>query len=509
MSFAKAYSAQTIGLDAHIIDVEVDLLQGLHAFSIVGLPSKAVEESRDRVAAAVKNCGYTSPKKRNQKVVIALAPANLKKEGPAFDLAIALAYLLAVGEIKFNPENKIFLGELSLDGRVRPIRGVLPLVQLAKQQGFTHVFVPHENGREAALISGIHIYAVTTLTAVINHLQAEKSADKDPLKPLPVTKIKYPPISNQVDLADIKGNETAKRGLLIAASGGHNLCFYGPPGTGKTMLARAFPTILPHLNSREVLEVTSIHSIIGDNTLHTSAPFRTPHHTASYVSIVGGGTIPKPGEVTLAHRGVLFLDEFPEFDRRVIEALRQPLEDGAVSISRASGSTIFPAQFILLAAMNPCPCGNFGSEKECSCSASDLARYRRKLSGPIIDRIDMWIPVAKVDHQKLSEKNSQTVTSAKLRQKVEKARRIQLTRFAKSKTKHNANMTARAIEKYAELDPAAQELLVASAQKLGLSARTHHRLIKLARTIADIEESAVIEAGHILEALQYRPREMN
>jgi magnesium chelatase family protein len=508
MGFAKVYSAQTIGLDAHIVDVEVDLLQGLHAFSIVGLPSKAVEESRDRVAAAVKNCGYTSPKKRNQKVVIALAPADLKKEGPAFDLAIALTYLLAVGEIKFNPEKKIFLGELSLNGKVRAIKGVLPLVRLAKQQGFTHVFVPYDNGREAALINGIHVYAVKTLTEVINHLQAEQSTSKDALTPLPTTKIEYPPTGNQTDLADIKGNEAAKRGLLIAASGGHNLCFYGPPGTGKTMLARAFPTILPHLSSKEVLEVTSIHSIMGDNRLHTTAPFRTPHHTASYVSIVGGGTVPKPGEVTLAHRGVLFLDEFPEFDRRVIEALRQPLEDGAVSISRASGSTIFPAQFILLAAMNPCPCGNFGSEKECSCSASDLARYRRKLSGPIIDRIDMWIPVAKVDHQKLSEKNSQAIPSSKLRQTVERVRRTQQNRFAKTNIKHNANMNARAIEKYAELSSAARELLVASAQKLGLSARTHHRLIKLARTIADIEESVMIESEHILEALQYRPREL-
>ena len=526
MGFAKTYSAQPSVLGARIIDVEVDISKGLNNLTIVGLGDKSVGESRDRVSSAIKNSGFKSPKQCNQKVVISLAPADLKKEGPVFDLAMAIAYLTANEEIDFDPEKKIFLGELSLDGNLRKISGVLPAVAEAKKKGFTEIFLPKENAREAALIADILIYGAETLEEVITHLafdgrkrsrrlESENRFHKDEqkIKNQPQTKIECPDEENEIDFSDVVGQESAKRGLEIAAAGGHNIAMYGPPGTGKTMLAKAFSGILPPLSFEEILEITGIHSVAGTlrGDLVSAPPIRAPHHTASYVSLVGGGTVPKPGEVTLAHRGVLFLDEFPEFDKKVLETLRQPLEEREISISRARGSITFPANFILIAAMNPCPCGNYGSKtKECICRAIDLLKYQRKISGPIMDRIDMWVEVSQINHADLSGRKSdnQIKSNPKIRARIADARKMQAERFAKlrRKIKTNSDMNSKDISNLIELSKEVKGVLDQSAVRLDLSARAYHRVIKLARTIADLEKSEQIKLPHILEALQYRPK---
>ncbi|HEY4517350.1 MAG TPA: YifB family Mg chelatase-like AAA ATPase [Candidatus Paceibacterota bacterium] len=512
MPFAKVYSAQPTLLGASIITIEVDLTRGLHAFSVVGLPDKAVEESKDRVSAAIKNSGFKSPKNKNQKVVISLAPADIKKEGPLFDLPIALSYLLACEDISFKPAGKIFLGELSLDGEVRSVRGVLPSIVKAKEAGFKEAYVPKDNAREAALVEGITIFPVENLSELIAHLDVKNPKHKK-LKPKKPTEISYDQPEGEIDISDIRGQETAKRALLIAAAGGHHMVMYGPPGTGKTMLAKALAGILPPLPLSEVLEATTIYSVAGNlgEGLITYPPFRSPHHTSSYVALVGGGTFPRPGEITLAHRGILFLDEFPEFDRRVIETLRQPLEERTVSISRAKGSATFPANFILVAAMNPCPCGNYGSAKECTCSAITLEKYRRKISGPIIDRIDMWVEVGTVPHETLTSAPPESRISPNLRRIVGKAREKQLQRFKESGRKITANseMNVRDLGKLIELSPEVEEILEKANRQLSLSPRAYHRIIKLSRTIADLDDSEQIEPSHILEALQYRPRKIS
>jgi len=509
MSFAKTYSAQPSVLGAKIIDVEVDISKGLNAFTVVGLGDKSVEESKDRMASAIKNSGFKSPKQSNQKVVISLAPADLRKEGPVFDLAMAMAYLLANEEIFFESENKLFLGELSLDGQLRRISGVLPAVAEAKRRGFTEVYLPKDNAREAALISDVSIFGAESLEEIVGHFSIKESKIKSQSK----TQTERLEIENNIDFSDVVGQEGAKRGLEIAAAGGHNIAMYGPPGTGKTMLAKAFSGILPPLSFEEVIEITSIHSVAGTlkGDLVSTPPVRSPHHTASYVSLVGGGSIPKPGEVTLAHRGVLFLDEFPEFDKKVLETLRQPLEEREISISRARGSITFPANFILIAAMNPCPCGNYGSKtKECICRALDLLKYQRKISGPIMDRIDMWVEVSQINHTALSGQKSdgQNKQNPEIRNRISQARLKQKNRFVslKRNIKTNSEMNSKDISNLIDLSKEVKDILDKSAVKLALSARAYHRVIKLARTIADLEQKENIELPHILEALQYRPK---
>ena len=523
MSFSRVYSAQTHLLKGKIVTVEVDITKNtLHAFTLVGLPDKAVDESKDRMSSALKNSGFDSPKNQNQKIVISLSPADLKKEGPYFDMAIALAYLLSAEEINFDPEYRIFLGELSLNGDLRPIKGALPLAQEAKKLGFKEIFLPIDNADEAALVDGIIIYGAKNLKEVIDHIYTPNKdkkgnpieKDRPKINPQPKTEIHHEEKTNIIDFSDIKGQEGAKRGLEIAASGGHNIAMSGPPGTGKTMLARVFSQILPDLQKDDCLEITGIHSIVGllEDKIITEPPFRAPHHTASYVSMIGGGANPKPGEVTLAHRGVLFLDEFPEFEKRVLESLRQPLEDNIVSISRARGSAIFPSNFILVAAMNPCPCGNKGNkQKECICKPMDLDRYKRKLSGPIMDRVDIWVTVGNVDYDKLSNSIQEGEKTNVIKERVKKARDIQTKRFKNAPRKINTNseMNVKELNIYAPLDESTKKLLNQSAEQLQLSARAYHRTIKLARTIADLDGSESIKSSHILEALQYRPREVS
>lgn len=509
MHFARVFGAQPALPRATIVSVETDMTKGLHAFSIVGLPDKSVAEARDRVASAIKNTkvngeSFNSPKSTNKKIVISLAPAELKKEGSVFDVPAALSYLLASHQIQFSPQKKIFIGELSLDGELRPIRGALSIARAAKEEGFTEIFVPSENADEAALVSGIAVYPVSNLHDLVAHISlgdfsiprhraARKSRDEE---------------NDAFD--DIRGQESAKRALEIAVAGRHNIALYGPPGTGKTMLARAATSLLPDLAEEEMLEVTTIHSLAGTaQKAITRPPFRSPHHTSSYAAIIGGGSIPRPGEVTLAHRGILFADEFPEFHRDVVNALREPMEDRVVSVARAKSSAVFPANFMLIAALNPCPCGFWGSDR-CQCMPHLVEKYRRKISGPIADRIDMWVTVPEIPPESLSKKGKKlSGETKKARERINAARERQSKRFAK--TKHlttNADMRAKDLEVLADLSDAAETALIDAARRLKLSPRGYHRTIKLARTIADLAGDDTIETPHLLEALQYRSREM-
>lgn len=500
-NFARIYSAQPHHLKGHIVTVEVDYTIGIHRFTVIGLAGKAVDEARERIGSALKNCGWPSPKTINHKTVISLAPAELPKNGSYFDVAMALGYLRARRSIDFDIKNKVFLGELALNGDILPVKGVLPIAQTAKDQGFQELYVPKENAAEAALVSGITVYPLENLNDAIYHLYT-RSPDYTPLTPQPPTRIEeLDADAPLLDMSHIKGQEAAKRGLEIAAAGGHNIAMYGPPGTGKTTLAKAFRDILPPLTHQEILEITGIHSIAGvlSSTLIQTPPFRSPHHTASYVSLIGGGSRIKPGEVTLAHKGVLFMDEFPEFEPRVLESLRQPLEDKKVHITRASGSATFPTDFILVAALNPPP--EHASEYE-------RQRHFRRISGPIVDRIDMWVPVEHIDYEllrnpELSKGNS---SSLDIKERIVDARKVQQERFSdKDSPILNAHMNITDIEGL-DIEEKAELTLKKGAQKLELSPRGYHRMIKLARTIADLEKSDTICEHHILEALQYRPK---
>jgi len=504
---SKVFSAAINGLNAQIVEIEVDTNFGLRCFNIVGLPDKAIEESKERVSAAIKSLGFQSPQQQPIRVLVNLAPADLKKEGSLYDLPIALGYLLATKQAKFSADGKLFIGELSLDGKLRPVKGALSFAIAARENHWKELILPANNAAEAGLIKDLDIIGIHSLKQAVDYLEKRN-------KPTAYKTVIHKDISAEnypVDLSWIKGQNHAKRGLEIAAAGGHNLLMSGPPGTGKTLLAKAISSILPCLSFEEAIEVTKIYSVAGllpkNQTLMQNRPFRSPHHSSSESALIGGGNPPRPGEITLAHRGVLFLDEFPEFHKDVLESLRQPLEEGRITILRAKHTLSLPARFILIAAANPCPCGNYGNpEKICSCSNSQIQKYKRKLSGPLIDRIDMVLQVPFIKYEKLTDEKKE-VSSKEIREEVEKARQIQKQRFEQDDFFINSEMRVPDIKKYCEIDKKSQNFLKHYVNSGKLSARGYHRILKIARTIADLANSENITFDHITEAVMYRKKE--
>ncbi|MBD1371430.1 YifB family Mg chelatase-like AAA ATPase [Hazenella sp. IB182357] len=499
--YAKLNSASILGVDGMIVEVEVDISNGLPVFDLIGLPDSAVREARDRVRAAVKNSGVNFPL---QRITTNLAPADIKKEGAGFDLAIAVGILIASGQLTCATlEDTLIIGELSLEGKLRPLKGTLSMVMVAKEKGIHRVILPEANKEEGALVAGMEIIPASSLTETVSYLRGEWC-------PLPIrAEVRQDEASFTHDFADVQGQVHVKRAMEIAAAGGHNLMLIGPPGSGKTMLARRISTILPTMLIQEALEVTKISSIAGTSSVSSGLirerPFRSPHHTISQAGLIGGGSIPKPGEVSLAHRGVLFLDELPEFSKSTLEVLRQPLEDQEVTLGRARAVLTFPSSFMLLCSMNPCPCGYFGYEEDrsCTCTPPQIQRYRAKISGPLLDRIDLHISVPRVDYETLSAREVNE-SSAEIRRRVASARHIQAKRFEEQHHLTNSNMQAADMRVYCQLNVAARRLLQQAFENLGLSARAHDRILKVARTIADLAQSDMIEVGHIAEAIQYR-----